>query len=164
MNIEDQKFMAFEGIRSWAQAILVEVERINSARKNLTNINSDIRLSANRQFQAERHLFLVAANKLMQYIDWAKKLNFLDKELFSEIEKHREDIKDMRDLNEHAIEYFIDQGRFKEKWLKVDEASIADASSTVDDRIGNRLSWNAVSAASAELLEKLPSHYWPQSG
>lgn len=161
MNIEDQKFMAFEGIRSWAKAIIVQVERISSAQKNLANINSDIRLSANRQFRTEKHLFLIAANKLMQHIDWAKKLNFLDQDLFSEFENLRKDIKEMRDLSEHSIEYFIDEGRFKEKWVKADEASSVDASSTVDDRVGNRLSWNAASKAAATLLTKLPDHYWP---
>lgn len=150
--------MAFEGIRSWAQATITQVERIEAARREAFSADEQ-KFKGMRKFQTERHLFLVAANKLTENIAWAKKLDFLEPSLFLEFEELKKDIKDMRDLNEHAIEYFLGQGRCKEKWIKEDETAIADASSTIDDRIGNRLSWNAVSTAAIKLLDRLPIHY-----
>jgi hypothetical protein len=65
----------------------------------------------------------------------------------------------MRDLNEHAVEYFIGPGKFPHKWFHTDEGAIADASSTINDRIGNRLSWNEVAAATQRLLIQMPTQY-----
>jgi hypothetical protein len=161
MDIEDQKFMAFEGIQSWARATITQVARIeiSSARQRA---QGEERFNATRQFMADRHLFLIAAFKLTECIEWAKDLNFLDSGMFTEIDALAADIKAMRDLNEHALEYFIGKGRFPEKWRHVAEGGVVDASSTVNDRIGNRVSWNEVAVAAKRLLAKLPDYYWPK--
>jgi hypothetical protein len=101
-------------------------------------------------------LFLIAAYKLLEYVDWAKQLAFLDTALFREIEGLRSDIKEMRDLNEHAIEYFMEKGRFPQKWLDISDAAITDASATIGDKIGNRLNWHEVGMVAKKLITALP--------
>lgn len=172
MEVEEQKFMALEGIQTWAKATIEQVARIEAANKaqfpELADADlpqflaNEARFDAGRQFRAERLLFLIAAHKLIEHIEWAKKLSFLDNSIFSEVDALSSEIKTMRDLNEHAVEYFIGRGRFPEKWEHITEEAFADASSTINDRIGNRLSWNEVAAAAKALLSKLPPHYWPK--
>jgi hypothetical protein len=113
MDMENQKFMAFEGIQSWARALVRQVKRINSIQARFATREHFV--DSRRQFACARHLFLIAAYKLIEYIDWAKNLEFLNEGLFVEIENFRKDIKDMRDLNEHAVEYFIGPGKFPHK-------------------------------------------------
>jgi hypothetical protein len=105
---------------------------------------------------------LIAAFKLTECIEWARGLDFLDNGMSVEIDALAAEIKAMRDLNEHALEYFIGKGRFPEKWRHVTEEGIVDASATFNDRIGNRVSWNEVAAAAKRLLTKLPDYYWPK--
>jgi hypothetical protein len=45
--------------------------------------------------------------------------------------------------------------------LYENENSIADASSTINSRLGNRLDWNEVATAARLLLAKLPAGYYP---
>jgi hypothetical protein len=112
-------------------------------------------------FQFERHLFLIASCKLTEYADWACKLEFLDNSVFSDLFSLKTDIKALRDMNEHVVDYFLGRGRKPDEWLTVTEESIADASSTVESRVGNRLDWNRVATVVRDLIGRLPSAYFP---
>jgi hypothetical protein len=157
MDAEAQKFMALEGLHTWATAVLVQVERITAATRMIRDHAA--RVNATRAFQRERHLFLIAANKVLQYIDWASQLAFLDAAIFAEFNELRPTIKDLRDMNEHVVEYFTGGGRYRDIWLHATDEVVADASSTVTTRIGNRLDWVQVAEAAKRLISRLPDHY-----
>ena len=59
MDMENQKFMAFEGIQSWARSVVRQVERINSIQARFATREHFV--DSRRQFACERHLFLIAA-------------------------------------------------------------------------------------------------------
>jgi hypothetical protein len=65
------------------------------------------------------------------------------------------DIDVMRDMNEHVIEYFKGEGKRPHDWIHKDGGGSADASSTIDTKIGGRLDWEELGAAAQRLLEKL---------
>ena len=67
-----------------------------------------------------------------------------------------DDINELRNMNEHVLEYFQDKGRFQHEFIYATDQAIADASSTIEDRIGNRLSWKDVSDIMERLLHQLP--------
>jgi hypothetical protein len=63
MELENQKFMAVEGLHTWATAVLVAVERMNTARSGMVSLHDhEARIASIRAFQRERHLFLISAN------------------------------------------------------------------------------------------------------
>jgi len=75
----------------------------------------------------------------------------------------RKDIKELRDANEHVIEYFIAKGRYPETWFFQTPEGKSDASATVGTKIGLRLDWNKLREAVTKLLAALPKNYWPGS-
>ncbi|MGZ8300745.1 MAG: hypothetical protein ACXWU5_10220 [Rhodoplanes sp.] len=163
METEDQKFMALEGLHAWANGVLIQVARIEAARDAMReDMAAHTRLTEQiRSFQRERHLFLIAAYKMLEYIDWIESLSFIDKSIFSEVLSYRKDIKDLRDMNEHVVDYFLGGGHRRGDWLHIDETAIADASSTVGSKIGDRLDWSQLAAAVERLIEHLPPNYFP---
>ena len=88
MAEEDQKFMALAGLRTWCAATVRQVQRMEDAQKDMTTplstspVDRGKLTAAQEAFQSDRHLFLLASWKVIEHIDWAKKLNFLDKECF----------------------------------------------------------------------------------
>jgi len=159
MPEEDQKFMALAGLRTWCAAAIRQTERIEEARKGML-ANPPV-AGAQGAFQADRHLFLISCWKVVEHIDWAKKLNFLDATRFDEFLKMREDIKVLRDLNEHVIEYFLAKGRYPENWWFETPEGKSDGSATVNTKIGLRLDWIRVRDAATKLLQVLPKSYLP---
>ena len=112
------------------------------------------------QSRSDRHLFLVSAWKLIEHMDWADKLGCLENNNFSEIQEMRKDIKEMRDMNEHVLEYFLGDGRRQHAWMHKDEDGSTDASSTLGTKIGGRLDWVVLEAAVKRLLSNLPAPYF----
>ena len=102
--------------------------------------------------QTERQLFCNAAQKLLEHRRWVQGLGFLDGALFRELDKFAHDINVMRDMNEHVIEYFRGKGQRPQDWVHESEGGTADASSTVDTKIGGRLDWVELGAAAQRLL------------
>lgn len=101
MDEDDQKFIAVEGLHAWASAILTQVQRLELARGELARGGR-----YRRAYLCERHLLLIAAKKLIDYIDWAKDLGFLDEIILHEMLWLRDDIIDLKGMNEHVIEYY----------------------------------------------------------
>ena len=75
MDKDDQKFIAVEGLHTWASAILTQVKRLELARGQLAEGGRH-----RRAYLCERHFLLIAAKKLIDYIDWARDLGFLGSE------------------------------------------------------------------------------------
>jgi hypothetical protein len=162
MTLDSQKFMALFGIKMWANATIEQIKRMETARQSHTSLDAEEREKSILAFNSERHLFLIAANKISEYIEWAINLGSVNKGTFPKLERLHEEIKILRDMNEHVVEYFLGSGNKKNQWLHIDEGSIADASSTVGTKIGGRLDWNEVADAAREVLANVPSPY-PQN-
>ncbi|MBS0269039.1 MAG: hypothetical protein JSS54_08670 [Proteobacteria bacterium] len=156
MDVEDQKFMALEGIHTWSRATIAHATQLS---RLSTSFNSSNFIDNRRLFDSERHSFLIAAHRLISFINWVLELNFLDAQIFAEIKVFEPDIKTMRDLNEHVIEYFKGSGKRPQLW----STPTSDASSTVGTKIGDRLDWTEVAGSVAGLIERLPPHYFPVS-
>ena len=112
-------------------------------------------LDQSRAFTAERLFLLIAANQLLQCARWADELGLLEDGIFDRLYALDNDIEKMRNLSEHAVEYFRGPGRFPKEW----DSGNCDPSSTACDRIGDRLSWKALAEISAHIREALPVMY-----
>ena len=114
-----------------------------------------------RAYLCERHFLLIAAKKLIDYIDWARDLGFLDEIIFGEMLRLRDDIIDLKGMNEHVIEYYRGAGNTPEQWIFADELIVVDANLTTGKGIGGRLNGNELATAVSSLLDALPNHYFP---
>ena len=92
----------------------------------------------------------------MEYRHWVGRLGLVSNDIFSAIDRFERDIDILRDQNEHVVENFRGKGKRPQDWVyKTEDGSIADASSTVETRIGGRLDWVKLGAAAQRLLPKL---------
>jgi hypothetical protein len=153
---DDQKFIAVEGLHTWASAILTQVERLELARGQLAEGGR-----YRRAYLCERHFLLIAAKKLIDYIDWARDLGFLNDTIFMNMLRLRDDIVDLKVTNEHVIEYYQGRGCQAEHWVFVDELIVVDANPIAGKRLGGRLDGQELAEAASSLLNALPSHYFP---
>jgi hypothetical protein len=153
---DDQKFIAVEGLHTWASAILTQVERLEIARGQLAKGGRH-----RRAYLCEKHFLLIAAKKLVDYIDWARDLGFLNDTIFKSMLRLRHDIVDLKVTNEHVIEYYQGRGCQAEHWVFADELIVVDANPIAGKRIGDRLDGQELAEAASGLLNALPSHYFP---
>jgi hypothetical protein len=154
LDEEGQRFMAFDGLRSWCVTALKQIERMNIARKE--------RMDDSPSFNCEKHLFLISAWKVVEHVDWVNKLNFADANALTDFSPMREPLKLMRDLNEHVIEYFRSKGRYPDDWWHaMPDGGLCDASATVDTLIGGRVDWAIIKNEMEKMLAALPKYYCP---
>jgi hypothetical protein len=100
----------------------------------------------------ECHFFCIAAYKLVQHRKWASRVGLCATIKFDEIDQFSaKDIRDLRDMREHVIEYFEGLGREKKRWVVETTDFKADASSLVGTMIGGSLDWRAFAAAAHRL-------------
>jgi hypothetical protein len=170
LPVLSQKFMAFEGLLAWAKAIVRQADRVSNAQEQLKNIIAEsshrepgvvfsaepIR-NAGHVFKVERHLFCNAAGNFLDHRRWLKRLGGFDESVFAEMDLFERDVKAMRNLNEHAIEYFEGKGQRPEDWMFRSEDFDSDPTGTVNSLIGGRLDWIKLREATARLLESLPT-------
>jgi hypothetical protein len=163
ISLAQQKFMAFEGLLTWAKAVvtqghrlsgalneqmraLAEAQQIGRARNQV-----DPRRETKQAFEAERHFFCIAAAKFFEYRRWAVELKLIEPGIFAEVDTFEADVKVMRDLNEHAREYFEGPGQRPQDWKANMERFNSDPTGTQGTLIGGRLD----SAKLAEVVESL---------
>jgi hypothetical protein len=162
--------MAFEGLLGWAEGVIAQASSLSSAQATITKpLQEEARtgewgnhaevlrqVRANKHtFDCQRHYFVLAANKLVEYRRWAGRLGLVDNSVFSEFDRYERAISELRDMNEHIIDYFRGKGKRQDRWVHSDDAGTADASATASSRIGGRLDWVALGAVVSRLLEKL---------
>jgi hypothetical protein len=153
---DDQKFIAVEGLHAWASAILTQVERLDLARGQLARGGR-----YRRAYLCERHFLLIAAKKLIDYIDWARDLQFLEDGIFRKMLRLRDDIVDLKITNEHVIEHYQGIGCRANHWVLADELIVVDVSPSAAKRAGGKLDGRALAEAASSLLAALPGHYFP---
>jgi hypothetical protein len=156
MDQDDQKFIAVEGLHAWASAILTQMDRLELAREWLAKGGR-----YRRAYLCERHFVLIAARKLIDYIDWARELGFLDDTIFQEMLLLRDDIVRLKGTNEHVIEYYRGTASHPEHWVFADEIVVVDTNPSTGMRIGGRLNGDQLAKAASQLLNALPRHYFP---
>jgi len=150
--------MAFEGLLQWTQAVITQLQRVSEAkeRRFASGGNSATRQQAIHNFDSQCHFFVIAAYKLIEYRKWASTFGLCANVDFSEIDAFSEqDIKDLRNMREHVVEYFQGHGLASKRWFAETPHFKADASSVVGTMIGGRLDWTKFSAAADRLLPKL---------
>jgi hypothetical protein len=156
MSPEEERFMAFEGLVQWTRAVGVQAARVAEAQKHLSSTDPIARRLGTGSFQTECNYFAIAANKLLEFKEWALSFGLCATVDFSEVDAFsRQDIKDLRDMREHVLDYFKGVGRFKDRWIAETPEYSADASAFSGPAIGGRLDWFAFGAAAQRLLPRL---------
>lgn len=160
MAPDAERFMAFEGLVQWTQAVVTQSARVLAVRdrQRSEEVMRDpmARRQAINAFHAECHFFAVAAYKLLEFRDWALTFGLCGSVDFGEINRFSEqDIKDLRNMREHVVDYFTGAGNSPGRWNIETPEYKADASSVVGTMIGGRLDWIKFGGAAEQLLPKL---------
>jgi hypothetical protein len=155
MTADEERFMAFEGLLQWTYAVVAQWARIASGidqtRSSLRDNNPVIRHQAMLNYHTECHFFVIAANKLVEYHNLVVTCGLCAAVDFTEIDSFSKDIRSLRNMREHIIDYFQGIGREPTQWT----LGGADASTIGGTIIGGRLDWVKFGAAAERLLSKL---------
>ena len=160
MTADEERFMAFEGLLQWTQAVITQAVRVSAARDRETShdakYNHVTRHRAILDFHSECHFFVIAAYKLIEYHKWVLTFGLCAAVDFSEIDGFSDqDIRDLRNMREHVVEYFQGDGHAQGRWFVETPDFKADASSVNGTMIGGRLDWIRFTAAAERLLPAL---------
>jgi hypothetical protein len=156
MPRDEERFMAFGGLVQWTLAVVSLAARLSEAQKHLGSGDLTARRLATCSFHTECNYFAIAANKLLEFKEWALSFGLCATIDFSEVDAFsRRDIKDLRNMREHVVDYFKGDGHSASRWIVETPEYKADASSFVGTLIGGRLDWPAFGTAAQRLLPKL---------
>lgn len=158
MSADEERFMAFEGLVQWTSAAIEQGDRVASAQSKIREVARDVdkRRIAALQFQTECHYFAIAANKVFEHRDWALKLGLCANIDFTMLGQFsRGNIRDLRNMREHVVDYFEGVGRDKSRWEIETPEFKADATAVVGPLIGGRLDWALFVVAAKRLLPAL---------
>jgi hypothetical protein len=157
MSDGEERFMAFEGLVQWTNAAIEQGRRVAAATSKMRAGPSqeNTRLSS-AQLRSDHHYFAIAANKVLEHRDWVRELGLCSKVDFTMLDKFSSgDIRDLRNMREHVVDYFKGIGQDKPRWEIETPEFKADASSSAGTLIGGRLDWMAFAAAAEILLTAL---------
>ena len=161
MTPDQERFMAFEGLVQWTQAVVTQSIGVPAAQKHQMSVLAATstpvqRRQAMHAFHSECHFFAVAANKLLEFRDWVLTFGLCASVDFAEINRFSaRDIRDLRNMREHVVDYFTGGGNARARWNVDTPEYRTDASSVVDTTIGGRLDWIVFGAAAERLLRQL---------
>jgi hypothetical protein len=146
MTPDEERFMAFEGLIQWTQAVVTQSARVSAARERQSALGMTSTPVQRRQaihaFHAECHFFAVAAHKLLEFRDWVLTFGLCASVDFAEIDSFSaQDIRDLRNMWEHVVDYFRGAGNSHNRWIVETPEYKADASSVIGTIIGGRLDW-----------------------
>lgn len=161
MSADDEKFMAHVGLIQWTHAVVNQTERVLQSIQVMRNFKpGDVHPTY--AISCEQHYFVIAAYKVIEYRDWIKKFGLFTSVNFTEIDSFSwMDLKDLRNMREHVVEYYQGDGRTKNRWVVQTPDFSADASSSVGTMIGGRLDYEKFSAAAGRLLPQLQAEPIP---
>jgi len=155
---KDERWLAFETLLAWAEATVRQGARLESARSRWrrpsgATSTDELRVEARDRkfachtFNTERHLFIDTAWKLIEHRKWVGKLGLLNNDAFRELDTFENDVNTLKDIQEHAIEYFESGADHIDRWVHQLEGG---TSSTMVE-IGMYLPYVAI----AEMAERL---------
>jgi hypothetical protein len=154
MTADEERFMAFEGIVQWTAAAIEQGMRIASATaaRDNSNARENSRL-LNPEVRTEHHYFAISANKVLEHREWVLRLGLCRQVDFSMLDQFsRENVRDLRNMREHVVDYFEGVGRDKDRWIVETPEFKSDASGSIGTSIGGRLDWKLFTAAAERLL------------
>ena len=161
MSDDEQRLMAFEGLVQWTAASIEQGRRIAAQLATLPSATADDRL-AFAQTRTEHHYFAIAAHKVLEHRQWVTGLGLCATVDFSVLNQFEPgDVRDLRNMREHVVDYFKGVGRDKDRWSVETPEFRADASSCVGTIIGGRLDWQTFVEACEKLLPRLLSESIP---
>ena len=137
MSPEQERFMAFDGLLQWTAAVVSQGRKVSDASEHAMSGPSSSDFMTWHldvlNFHSECHYFCIAAQKLIEYRDWSLSFGLCEDVDFSEVNSFSgQDIKDLRNMREHIVEYFRGKGHTKDRWWSEKSGGKADASSVVD--------------------------------
>ena len=155
---ETERYMIFEGVIQWTQAVALQSDRVAAAQA--AQFQPGAQQGANRlldmNFRSECDYFSVAVDMLFQFKKRAKVLDLFASVDFSEIDiVPWQDRVDVRNRRMHVTDYLTPGGEAGKGWFVETPDFKADPSSTVGTLIGGRLDWAALGGAAKRLLPKL---------
>jgi hypothetical protein len=156
---ETERFMIFESVIQWTQAVAVQSDRVAAAQT--AQFQPGRRQPENRlagmNFRSECDYFAVAVDMLFKFRKRAKRKKLFASIDFSEIDglTAEQDRIDIRNMRMHVTDCLQGRGKDQDRWFVETPDFKADASSTVGALIGGRLDWAALGAAAKRLLPKL---------
>ena len=155
-----ERFIAFEGLLQWTQAVITQSERVTAAisrqQVDLRCHDPVIRHKAILNMHSECHFFAISAYKLIEHQEWVLMFGLCATVDFAEIDQFsKQDIKDLRNMREHVVDYFKGEGLASDRWVVETPEYKADASTFNGTMIGGRLDWGKFAAAAERLLPKL---------
>lgn len=156
MSKDNERFMAYAGVMQWAHAVVMQYPRVVASKSEIGN-SADFAPSIYAS-NSEDHFFVIAANKLQEYQTWARSFGLFEGVDFSEIDGFpRQDVRDLRNMREHIVDYLSGEGWEKQRWYIETPDFGADASSLVGTLLGGRLDYVAFAGAATRLLAQLKS-------
>lgn len=165
MSKDDERFMAFCGLVQWTRGVIHQSKRIVEATNmfHLLDHNRDFdHVALADALHCEHHYFVVASNKLIEHRHWVQDLDLCKAIDFTEIDSFpKRDIKDLRNMREHIVDYFQGNGRDKTRWYVETPEYKSDASSCMGTNIGGRLDYVKFTEAATRLLQALINHPIP---
>ena len=141
MTPDEERFMAFEGLVQWTQAVVTQSARVSAARERQSSLGMTSappqRRQATHAFHSECHFFAIAAHKLLEYREWVLTFGLCSSVDFSELAQFSaQDIRDLRNMREHVVDYFRGAGNAHDRWTVETPEYRADASSVVGEGVG----------------------------
>jgi hypothetical protein len=163
MSEDQERFMAFEGLVQWTLAAIEQGKRVEAATSARVDANRKAGRLLGAQRRTEHHYFSIAANKVLEHCEWVRRRGLCSEMDFSMLDQFsRRDIRDLRNMREHVVDYFEGYGRDRDRWEIETPEFKADASASVGTLIGGRLDWKLFVAAAERLLPILLSEPIPQ--
>jgi hypothetical protein len=157
MSEAAERFMATEGMVQWLNCVLLQAARIAAATQGqkAAMFDPSRRRAAVLAFHSECHFFAIAAYKVIEHRKWAADLGLFSEVDFTGLDGFSEqDIRDLRNMREHQVDYFRGLGVAKDRWVAETPEYRADASTYSLGKIGGRLDW----AAFAKAVETIVPH------
>jgi hypothetical protein len=158
MSDAAQRFMAFEGLVQWTAATIEQGRRITeaTAKQNAALQGREDARLLSAQVRTEHHYFAICANKVLEHRDWVLQMGLCAGVDFTPLDQFSSvDIRDLRNMREHVVDYFKGIGIEKTRWVIETPEFKADASSSVGTLIGGRLDWKLFVIAAEKLLPSL---------
>lgn len=148
--------MAFEGLVQWTAATIEQGKRVAEVTSRMVAGSPQGPRLLAAQLRSEHHYFSISANKLLEHRDWTLQLGLCSNVDFTMLDQFSvRDIRDLRNMREHVVDYFTGLGRDKRRWEIETPEFKADASSSVGTLIGGRLDWKLFAVAADKLLPAL---------
>jgi hypothetical protein len=159
MSDDEERFMALEGLVQWTATVITQAQRIAATIEMLrssTTRDANLRRRYVHSLHSECHFFAIAAHKVLEHRDWVLRFGLCANVNFDEFNQFTvSDVRDLRNMREHQVEYFQGKGRDRERWRVDTPEFSADASSMNGTMIGGRLDWKKFSEAAERLLPAL---------